>query len=208
MNIQVLAAWLLQLMVLAVPPGKGQLARSLETSAAQEERYERIAEAIATVVLDEKEAPVFAGKGDGPRVRTAAMLLSVSYFESSWRRDVDLGMTRGDGGKSCTVFQFNLGSGKTAEGWGCDELVADRGKAARSALHALRRSSLACRKETGPEAILFVYVSGDCDGDRLAAKVFAPGTTIRDVAAKRMEKARRWTAEHPFSKFAAVHPAP
>ncbi len=207
MTIKLLAVWLLHLMVIAIPPGKGQNSRSIETNQAQADRYAQIANAIATVALDAKEAPIYGdGKAATGRTKTAVLLLAVSYFESAWRSDIDLGTTRGDGGKSCTIFQLNLGHGKSPEGWGCDELVLDREKAARAALGAIRRSSLACKREKGPEAVLFAYVAGKCDGDAIATAVFQGQMTVRQIAGKRITLARKWTREHPFAAFAAEHP--
>lgn len=207
MTTKLLAAWLLHLMVLSIPPGHGQNSRSLETTAEQADRYALIATAIATVALDAKEAPIYGdGKSGTGRAKTGVLLLAISQLESGWRRDVDLGKTRGDGGASCTIFQMHLGAGKTPEGWGCDDLLADREKATRAALGALRRSALACRHVPGPESVLLAYVAGNCDGDREAASVFAKGMTVRDVALIRIELARKWSKAHPLKAFAAEHP--
>ena len=163
-SVETTAAWLLSVMLTTLPPGKiVRPADAVESPDAGRERYVAIARAIAEVVHDPDERPVYRG-GLG-RERSAALLLAVSYFESSWRRDVDLGIGKlafGDTGRSCGLFQAHVGRGSTPEGYSCSDLVADRKKAARSALAAMRRSANACRT-LGPYDILRVYASGSCE---------------------------------------------
>lgn len=171
-----LSAWLFARMVSAIPPGSHQNAGSLESTAEHAARYRSIASDIATVALDSEEPPVFRG-----RLGTAALLLSVSYFESAWRKDVDTGigkLARGDGGQSCTIYQLLVGRTR------CEPLLADRGLATREALHMIRRSALACSK-LGPNAALNVYASGSCEGGEREGKL-------------RIEKARKWLRENPL----------
>lgn len=178
LNHAILSAWLLARMVSAIPPGQHQTVSALETAAEHEARYRSIASAIASVALDPEEPPVFRG-----RLGTAALLLSVSYFESAWRKDVDTGIgkfARGDSGQSCTIFQLNRGF------VACVPLLADRELAAREALHVLRQSAAACRS-LGPDAALNVYASGSCEAGQEAGR-------------KRIEKARRWLRENPLPK--------
>ena len=74
-------------------------------------RYHQIAEAIATVAYDPDEEPV------ATRRFTAAMLAAISFHESRWRRDVDLGMGRtmlartgwNGGGNAWCMMQLQLG---------------------------------------------------------------------------------------------------
>src|SRR5262245_32288767 len=91
MSVEALAAWVLSVMLSAVPPGKSRhSSEARESAEAGRTRYAQIARAIAEVTSDPKEEPLF----DGPRGRekTAALLLAISYYESHWRRDVDLGI--------------------------------------------------------------------------------------------------------------------
>jgi hypothetical protein len=72
-------------------------------------RYELIANSVLATVAREK--PVFSGKRG--RIRTAALLLSISMFESSYRKDVDMNLGkqgRGDNGRSWCLMQVQLGS--------------------------------------------------------------------------------------------------
>lgn len=72
-------------------------------------RYESIADDLIKVVSDND--PIFSGtKG---RIKTAALILSVSMLESGLRRDVDLNIgneARGDGGRSWCLMQIQLGA--------------------------------------------------------------------------------------------------
>ena len=91
------------------------------------------------------------------------VLLSLAYFESGFRRDVDLGLgqfARGSGVDSC-LMQIRVGSGATAEGWPHADLVGDRKKCFRAGLHLVRQSFHACRK-LPREDWLGAYTSGTC----------------------------------------------
>src|SRR5262245_33047462 len=91
MTPELLAAWLVAIMIKAVPPGKYlEPPENVETDADARARYEAIAGAAAEVALDPNERSVFPGD-DGRRM-TAALLLSLSMYESGWKRDVDLGI--------------------------------------------------------------------------------------------------------------------
>ncbi len=161
--------WILSLMLAALPPAR----QAPETEDAARARYEAIAGDIAEVVAS--EPPLFKGKVG--RERTAALLLAVAFHESAWRLEVDTGLSRGDAGRSCTLWQFNLGRGEL-----CDELLQDRKKAVRKALDFVRRSQRACR---GPvENMLRVYASGSCERGQTASKT-------------RVETAQRWFAARP-----------
>src|SRR5678816_1444999 len=101
--------WALAVMLAVNPPGK----TSLETAEQGRARYGEIAAAID-------------GAAHGDRL-LASLLLSVSFFESGWRADVDDGRVRGDGGRSCTLWQLQLTRRE------CDALVLDRELAAQRA---------------------------------------------------------------------------
>jgi hypothetical protein len=162
-TIETTAAWLLSVMVSTIPPGRSKPANAAETADEGKARYGAIAQAIAEVVHDESEAPLF--RMNGGRQQTAALLLAVAFYESSWRRDVDLGIGAsafGDTGRSCGLWQAHIGKGTTLEGYSCTDLVADRKKAARSALASMRRSANACRRRPMNEW-LNVYASGSCE---------------------------------------------
>jgi hypothetical protein len=161
------AAWILSLMVLLAPPSKAETrvtyADAKETAAEALVRYGEIAEAIADVAYDPNEDPLFVRDGRA-RARTAATLLAVSFLESGLRRDVDLGLGRAGFGPTmdCGLWQMNIGNGRTAEGWSCFELLHDRRKAARSALHLLAKSLRACKDKPVQDRFAS-YCSGSCD---------------------------------------------
>jgi hypothetical protein len=54
-----------------------------------EARYEQIAADVAQIATDSDEEPLFQGE-DG-RVKTALLLLSVAFYESNFRGDIDGG---------------------------------------------------------------------------------------------------------------------
>lgn len=165
------------------PPGRAIVLT--ESPEAGEARYQGIATAIDEVVSDPAEPPLFGGRQG--RAHTAMLLAAISWHESGWRRDVDLGVgpfARGDHGRSCSLFQFQLGAqGRTIEGWNCVELVSDRAKAARAALHMVRRSQAACPGAPS-RAMLATYASGSCTGGLDESKAM-------------VDTARRWLARHP-----------
>lgn len=203
-----IVSWLSGIMTQVVPPSRaGNLAPASEREAlvqAERERYEDFASDVALVAYDPEEKPLFAGPNG--RARTAVMLLSTALYESGFRRDVDLGIgprARGDGGRSCTAWQFNLGDkGKTREGWTCAEMYADRTLAVRAALTHLRSAMGACR-HLPVEDRLSMYTHGMCvAGDEHARKrygTFASWTSrfpapMADQAA--MEEAQKqWAAD-------------
>ena len=153
MQITALATYLVSAMTAWTPPQQHP-----EGAAAAAKRYEAIARDIATVVLDEKEAPVFAGENG--RAQTALLLASIASFESAYRADVDSGRVRGDHGVSWCVMQVQVW-GKTAEGWTGKDLVEDRSKCMAVALHRVRQSFDACRSLPMADR-LSVYTSGSC----------------------------------------------
>src|SRR5262245_66320038 len=118
MTPEVLAGWLLGVMVATAPPGRSRFpTEARETPEDGRARYAAIAHAVAEVALDPDERPLFSG--DRARERTAALLLSISWHESGWRRDVDLGIgshARGGGRYHC-VMQVAVDRSGRASGW-------------------------------------------------------------------------------------------
>lgn len=160
-------AWLMALMISHSPPDRGAAAGrfvkdAVETTEERIERYRGIAEAVAKVSFDEEEKPAFGGKNG--RYATATLLLGLSWMESGWRKDVDLGLgkeARGGGMDTC-LMQIRLGRNETtAEGWTWQDLVQDREKCFRSGLRIVRRSMAACR-ELPVEYRLSAYAMGTC----------------------------------------------
>jgi hypothetical protein len=144
------------------------------------DRYESIARDAATVALDPDEAPLFDGP-DG-RTRTALLMLSVASFESGYRKRVDEGRGRGDNGRSFCLMQIRVGTGATKEGWTGPDLVEDRTRCFRAALHILRKSFGICHS-LPVEDRLSAYASGSC----------GLGT---EASRRRVNRARDWIARH------------
>lgn len=187
MTVESLATWLLTVMLVTVPPGKSRVPQEARETAVQgKARYAAIARTIAQVSLDPKEKPLFSGP-DGRR-KTAALMLAIAYYESHWRRDVDLGIgprARGGGGRYHCMMQIGVPKGKTPEGWTPKQLVQSRQRCFRRGLHLLQRGRRLC-DSAGPRAFLNHYASGYCNGGKKAA-------------AKRWRTFDRWLREHPVS---------
>jgi hypothetical protein len=143
-------------------------------------RYESIARDVASVVLDENEAPLFEGP-DG-RTETALLMLAVASFESSFSKRVDEGLRRGDHGQSYCLMQMHIGDGATREGWNGRQLIEDRKLCFRAALHILQASFSACRNLPVGDR-LSAYASGHCFADAA-------------ISRSRVGRARSWWEAH------------
>lgn len=170
--------WFLAMMQAWVPNGfdSDEYARkgARETAIETLERFESIATDMATVVMDPDEEPVFSGSQ--ARIKTGALLLGIAYYEGGgFSRAVDFGNERGDNGRSWCLMQINLGkrqvqnpnkpgtywedsARRTDEGWTGRELVTDRVKCFRAALHFVKRT-WGCGHFTDH---LTTYASGQC----------------------------------------------
>lgn len=185
MTVEALAVWLLSIMLSNVPPGHSRHpSEARETAEAGRARYHAIATALAKVALDPAEKPLFDGP-DGRR-RTATLMLAVARYESTWRRDVDLGLgpkARG-GGRYWCMMQIAVDKGHTPEGWTGKDLVRSRTKCFRRALHILQRGKRVCRRRGGT-SFLNHYASGYCDRGRKAV-------------AKRVRTYEKWWRDFPM----------
>jgi hypothetical protein len=147
-------------------------------------RYDSIAEDVAAVAMDEEEAPLFGGP-DG-RIQTALLMLSVASFESGYRKKVDDGRGLGDHGRSFCLMQIKVGRGVTREGWTGQDLVTDRKRCFRAALHILRTSFGVCH-DLPLEDRLSAYASGHCFADAA-------------ISRSRVGRARAWRAAHALPR--------
>jgi len=199
--------WLTDRMLSWMPPGRSYVPAAKETPDEGKARYEEIADSMISVVYDPAEKPIFTGKYG--RAKTLALVASVSWFESGYRKDVDFGrgaLGRGDHGQSWCMMQIMLGktSPKTggtksrvfltadsfkivhpgdprwASAYGGEDLVQDRQKCFRTGLHLLRNSFRACRN-LPVEDRLGVYGSGRCQAGWKDGRY-------------RVKKAQRWLA--------------
>lgn len=176
-----IVAWVVALMLSWAPPGKSKIEHARETAEAGRARYEEIARAATSVCYDAQTPPLFFGKRG--RAQTVALLLSVAYHESGFRRDVDLGLgplARGSGTDSC-LMQLRVGKGTTAEGWSHDDLIRDRRMCFRAGLALLRRSLGACR-HLGTLDGLSAYASGRCVAGSATSRALV-GPALRARAA-------------------------
>jgi len=184
MTVETLAAWLLSIMLASLPPGRSLRPAEARESAEQgRARYAAIARALAEVSLDPKEQPLFAGPD--ARARTAALMLAISYYESHWRRDVDLGLSERPSRYFC-LMQIGVGPGKTTrEGWTGKQLVESRRRCFRAGLHLLQRGRRVCAGQRDQRAFLNHYATGYCDRGRKAV-------------ALRWQLYERWLTRHPL----------
>ncbi len=125
--------------------------------------YERMSAAVHDVVdVMETEASLFDG-ADG-KAKTAALLLTISFFESGWKADA-----LGDAGKSCGVMQTQNPS-KWIEGATCAKVLADRKLGFRVGLAVLRHSKATCAAGSPAKVWLGLYASGTCGMAQAAVK--------------------------------------
>ena len=175
-----------------------------ETEADTRARYEAIARAAfdAAYAPDARSVPEW---GTRRRAFTALLMLSISSWETYYRRDADLGIMpygRGDHGASWCLMQLRVGNGTTAEGWSGPELVADRGKCFKAGLTVLART---WNGGSDGEA-LSSYASGRRITDKQVAKLrehaelfgqLRTAEAIQRKSAERAGRARRWMGQHP-----------
>jgi hypothetical protein len=186
--------WLFAMMISVSPISK----QASETESEATARYESIAQDVIDVAFDENEKPLF--EGDNGRVKTAALMLGIDYFESNYRKDVDVGSLRGDNEGSWCLAQINLNGGKirinddgsfnylsgnSFEGYSGKDLVHDRKKCFKVQI-AILRASFKCNVFDENQK-LNMYASGFCDRGGFAsskrmglARSFWNQTTLKD----------------------------
>jgi hypothetical protein len=158
-------------------PLHAQVSESAEDSAA---RYQSIAQDAVSVAFDESEQPLFWGPE--ARAETALLLLSIASFESAYRKGVDEGTVLGDHGHSYCLMQIRVGDRTTGEGWSGPDLVADRTRCFRSALHILHGSFGVCHNLPILDR-MSAYATGMC----------IQGATVSRV---RIGRALQWWETH------------
>jgi len=159
-----MAAWLLVIMIAWYTPRT----TPLESAEAMRDRFERIAQDVATTV--ERDDPI-AGL---TREQTAALMLSVSLHESSWRVDVDYGHKRSELGAVCIMQLL----GRVPR-----EAATDRLVCLREGLKRLKQSWAVCSR--GPETRrLAAYATGNCSEGLKESEAM-------------IVQWRRWLAAHP-----------
>lgn len=186
---QVVVAFVLSLMVVLAPPNRRQYEPAAqETPAQAQARYEAVANSIVRVAFDPEVKPLFGGSQG--RMKTALMVTLIFFWESGFRKDVDLGLERtrlartgwNDFGRSWCMGQINLGrkpmpdpenpgsqieesSTTTPQGWTGRDLVADRDKCVRETIRVARQSFAACRRLPMEERYA-MYAAGTCGSEK------------------------------------------
>ena len=108
-NAEIVQKWVVDRMVAWAKPGITLLPSAMESFEDGKVRYGLIADAVLRTVAKDKS--MFGGSRG--RIRTAALILSIAMYESSYRKDVDMNLGlegRGDGGRSWCLMQVQLGS--------------------------------------------------------------------------------------------------
>jgi hypothetical protein len=104
----------------------------------------RTHDALASAIASRVEAEPALFKGDTDRLKTASLLVAMSFRESSLKADAVGDMRKGKPTSFC-AFQIHLPWGqKTPEGWSSDDLLQDPEKCVTVALRMLRESMRAC----------------------------------------------------------------
>ncbi len=196
--------WIVDRMVAWSPPGSSYVKEARESEEDGRKRYESIADTVISVAYDPAERPIFQGVNG--RAMTAALLTSIAFYESAFRKDVDTGVgpkARGDSGRSWCMMQIKMGNpekdGRTktrvivgpdglrfvgpkesgySSGWGGEDFVQDRSKCFRVAIRLARLSFGACSKLNVQDR-LSMYASGKCEAGQEASR-------------RRVFQAQRW----------------
>jgi hypothetical protein len=154
-----LKALILSMMIDLLHPSIQMRSYVREPLADAQRRYEAIADDISAVVMDESEAPLFAGPAG--REATGALLSAIAWHESGFRKDVDVckgARSKGDNGRSIGLLQVM--SGPNYEGHSASEICDDRRLAIRLGLHVLRRAKESCHG--APRNWIQSYAAGGC----------------------------------------------
>ena len=164
-----LAPWIVGWMLVLVPPSLHAVAGESEVEAIV--RYHEIAGAMAEAVDLEVDG--------ASRVRWAALVVAVAYYESTFRRAVDVGEVRGDGGRAWCLMQV----WRAPQGWPGPDLVRDRVRCFRAGIAMLRRSMRWCYRSPAAEQ-LAGYTAGRCDRGlrRSRLRMATAARLLREVA--------------------------
>ena len=171
-----LASWIMQVLLMIHPPEKMERSWK-ETTSEITARYQLIANDLSEVIEAESsktnpetshlDNPIF--EGDYGKFQTAALMLSIAYYESNFHKLVDNGKWKGDNGKSWCLMQVNLNNGNVYIGspemkkWTGNDLVNDHKKCFKAGLAIIKQSINDCSKKgfVGFD-LLSEYTTGHC----------------------------------------------
>lgn len=197
---KLIVVWVLTAMLAWIPaPEKSVLGESSQEHLA---RREEIARQFVEVAFDPAERPLF--EGPSGRAETALFLASIASFESRYDVDVDNGKRVGGLGEVCImqvmVDWSDKKNPKTKEGWTTKDLISDRKKCIRAALHMLQTSQEICSNASHPlnatkKALkgadqFTIYTGGKCSEGSIHA-------------AHRFDRSRKWSQAHPAPSVSA-----
>jgi len=158
-----LSKWIFSVMLAIAPPSER---KGIESEEQMKVRYEQIANDMEEVINSSE--PIFSGEDNN--IKLAALITSISFFESGFHKMVDNGKIRGDNGKSWCLMQINIGNSNVLIGtdemkkWSGKDLVSDRKKCFKAGIEAIRNSLNKCSYLKEKDK-LSAYTSGKCIND-------------------------------------------
>ena len=154
-----LSLWILSVLFSIAPSQSSYHENDIEFR----ERYENISKDMADAIIETK--PIF--NDENSNIKTAALLTSIAFYESGFRKDIDYGNIRGDHGNSWCLMQINVYNqhvrvgNKEIKSWTGKDLVLDRKKCFIAAIESIRESMNYCSKLKAPSYISG-YTTGKC----------------------------------------------
>jgi len=171
----ILSNWILSV-ILSISPIEKLAPVYHESPESMHARYEQIAVDMATSIDSQPKLFSTEDNAEKNTLKEAALLTSVAFFESNFRKDVDEGKIRGDHGRSWCFMQINIGNGHVTVGdsemkkWKGIDLINDRTKCFRASIEILRNSMEACKHLAGG-GVLSGYTTGRCIPNERTSKI-------------------------------------
>jgi len=154
-----LSLWILKVLLSIAPVQENSQEKTID----MKKRYESISLDMAEAISETK--PLFKEKNS--EFKTAALLTTIAFYESGFRKDIDSGVVRGDHGNSWCLMQVNVYNNhvrvgtKEIKSWTGQDLVLNRKKCFIAAIESIRESMSFCSKLNAPSYISG-YATGKC----------------------------------------------
>lgn len=163
-----LSNWIFSVLLAIAPPSEK---KGIESESQMKTRYEQIAKDMEETI--KSSDPIFSGENKD--LKLAALITSISFYESGFHKMVDNGKIRGDNGRSWCLMQINIGNSNVLIGtdemkkWSGKDLVTDRKKCFKAGIEVIRNSFNKCHYLKDIDA-LSAYTSGKCIVDEKKAQ--------------------------------------
>jgi hypothetical protein len=193
---RVIVAWLLTAMLLWVPVRTDVFHG--ETPEENKARMEQIATQMIQVAFDPSEKALFPGPNG--RAETALFLAAIAYYESKYDIEVDSGKRNGGLGEVCIMqvlvdWDWSHKEGpRTREGWSKEDLIKDRTKCLRVALHMLQTSQQICSDAKNPQNRTKTALTGS---DQFTIYTGGKCSNGSPYAAHRLQRGVDWMSRNP-----------